>query len=280
MSARSSSRSSKPASMAKSSSSSGSCFSLTSLTVTAKLASRPASSLGAVVGGERDRDRALLARRSPRAGPPRSRGSGCRSRARRAGRGPRRRRTGARRPRPAASRRSRSRRSRRQPAARSTVSRRASRSRSPPRASLHARLVATCSSARPTSSPLYSPSSAFGSTPISIEKRSSSPLGGQVGEVEVDLGIADRHDAGALDRVRVPGGQRFAHRLLEHRLAADALDHERRRHLALAEAGELELAPSARARCSTRPSTSPGATSTCRRTRESAELGEGCLHGA
>ena len=37
-------------------------------------------------------------------------------------------------------------------------------------------------------------------------------------------------------------GQRFAQRLLEDRLAAQALDHQRRRDLPLAEAGQFELA--------------------------------------
>ena len=37
-------------------------------------------------------------------------------------------------------------------------------------------------------------------------------------------------------------GQRVAHRLLDHRLAADPLDHHLRRHLALAKAGHLHLA--------------------------------------
>ena len=63
MSSRSSSSVSKPAaSSAKSSSSSGSTFSLTSVTVTSKRASRPASSSAAVLVGEASLERALLAR--------------------------------------------------------------------------------------------------------------------------------------------------------------------------------------------------------------------------
>ena len=50
-------------------------------------------------------------------------------------------------------------------------------------------------------------------------------------------------------RVDVPGAERVAHGLLEHGLAPDALDHERRRHLAAAKAGELQCAPRARAPC-------------------------------
>ena len=79
---------SKPTSAAKSSSSSGSCLCLTSLTVTAKWppgrrAPRCRSRRG------RSARRSAPRRRSRRAAPPRSRGSGARRRARRAGRGPR-----------------------------------------------------------------------------------------------------------------------------------------------------------------------------------------------
>ncbi len=67
------------------------------------------------------------------------------------------------------------------------------------------------------------------------------PLRGQLAEVE--LGIADGHDPGALDRVGVPARERVADGFLEHGLAPDALDHQRRGHLPAAKAGELQLAP-------------------------------------
>ena len=59
-------------------------------------------------------------------------------------------------------------------------------------------------------------------------------LGGQLAQIH--LGIADRDDARVVDRGPIPAAERFAHRLVEHRLAADALDHDRRRRLAGAEA--------------------------------------------
>ncbi len=98
MSSRSSSSVSKPAaSAAKSSSSSGSCLRLDLLDGDRERARSCRQLLGAVVVGEGELDRALLAgARRPRAAP-RSRGSGGRSRARPAGRGPRRPRTARRR---------------------------------------------------------------------------------------------------------------------------------------------------------------------------------------
>ena len=59
---------------------------------------------------------------------------------------------------------------------------------------------------------------------------------------DVELGLADRRDAGAVDRVRVPAPERAANRLVEDRVAAQPADHDRRRHLALAEAGYAHLA--------------------------------------
>ena len=99
---------------------------------------------------------------------------------------------------------------------------------------------ATPGSRLSTSSPLYSPSSAFGRTPISIENFSGSPSLGSSREVHVRL--ADRDDVRVVDRGAVPAAERFADRLVEHRLAADALDHDRRRRLAGAEAGDADVA--------------------------------------
>ena len=59
---------------------------------------------------------------------------------------------------------------------------------------------------------------------------------------EVHLGVPDRHDPGALDRVGIPAGERLADGLLEHRLAPHPLDHHRRGDLPAAEARELEVA--------------------------------------
>ena len=59
---------------------------------------------------------------------------------------------------------------------------------------------------------------------------------------DVDVGLADGDHAGVVDRRAVPAAERLAHRLVEHRLAADALDHDRRRRLAGAEAGHADVA--------------------------------------
>ena len=59
---------------------------------------------------------------------------------------------------------------------------------------------------------------------------------------DVELRLADRGDAGIEQGALVPLGQRLAERLFDHRLAADPLDHELGRHLALAEARQLHLA--------------------------------------
>src|SRR5271165_858577 len=66
-------------------------------------------------------------------------------------------------------------------------------------------------------------------------------LGRQLAERH--LRIAHRDDAGGLDGVGIPAREGVAHGSLEDGLAADALDHERGRHLALAEARQLQLAP-------------------------------------
>ena len=126
------------------------------------------------------------------------------------------------------------------PAGRSTVSSLAERSRSALELLASIASSGTSGSRRPTSRPLYSPSSAFGRTPISIEKRQRLALAGQLGEVEVRL--ADRDDVGVVDRGGVPAAQRVADGLVEHRLAADALEDHGRRRLAGAEAGHAQVA--------------------------------------
>ena len=72
---------------------------------------------------------------------------------------------------------------------------------------------------------------------------SGSPAFGQL--AEVDVGLADGVDAGRVERLDVPAPERAAHGLVEHVLAPDALDDHRRRDLALAKAGHLQLAPQA-----------------------------------
>ena len=65
-------------------------------------------------------------------------------------------------------------------------------------------------------------------------------LAGQLAEVEV--GLADGRDPRGVDRRGVPAADRVADRLVEHGLAADALDHDGRRRLAGAEAGDADVA--------------------------------------
>ena len=71
-------------------------------------------------------------------------------------------------------------------------------------------------------------------------------LGGQIADVE--LGLADGHDPGAVDCVDVPAAERAAKRFVEHRLAAEAADHHRWRDLPLAESRDSHLPPEL-ARC-------------------------------
>ena len=59
---------------------------------------------------------------------------------------------------------------------------------------------------------------------------------------EIEVGLADRDDLGGVDGGRVPAGDRLADRLVEHGLAPDALDDHGRRDLALAEAGDAQVA--------------------------------------
>ena len=63
---------------------------------------------------------------------------------------------------------------------------------------------------------------------------------GQVGQVE--LGVADRGDAGVGHGLLVPARQPAPHRLVHHGLAADLLQHHLGRHLAAAKAGHAHLA--------------------------------------
>ena len=65
-------------------------------------------------------------------------------------------------------------------------------------------------------------------------------LAGQVAEVE--LRLAHRHHARGVDRRRVPGGDRVAHRLVEHGVAAHPLDDHRGRRLAGPEARDPQPA--------------------------------------
>ena len=99
-------------------------------------------------------------------------------------------------------------------------------------------------------------------------KVSGSPCVGQVAEVE--LRVADGRDAGVVDRLLVPAAERAADGLVEHGLAADALDDDRRRNLALAEARDPHVAPERRGAVrSTWRSTSSAGTSASTRTRDS-----------
>jgi hypothetical protein len=60
---------------------------------------------------------------------------------------------------------------------------------------------------------------------------------------EVEVGLADGMDAGVVDGLDVPAPERPAHGLVEDRVAPDAADDDRRRDLALAEAGHAQVAP-------------------------------------
>ena len=88
--------------------------------------------------------------------------------------------------------------------------------------------------------------------------------------VEVEVGLADRDDLGGVDGGGVPAGDRLADRLVEHGLAPDALDDHGRRDLALAEAGDAQVAAERAWRpAATRFSTSAAGTSAWTRTRDS-----------
>ena len=66
------------------------------------------------------------------------------------------------------------------------------------------------------------------------------PRGGELAEVE--LRLAHRDDRRRVDGGGVPAADRVAHRLVEHGLAADALDHDGRGRLPGAEAGDADRA--------------------------------------
>ena len=255
-------RVSKPVSIAKSSSTSGSSLRLTSLTVTSKEASAAGELLGS---GSRPGKVSSTVRVSPalraRPAPARSPGQVARRRAPRAGRGPRHPAEWLRRSRPPrpASRHSRSPRSR-------PLRRGAPPSRAREALAQTVDLAAgparprRAGSRRPTSRPLYSPSSAVGSTPISNENSSASPCGGSSPRSSWGRRRARcRRRSIASD---VPVAERVAHRLLQHGLAADPLDHQRRRDLAAAKAGSFSSRPSWRALRSMRCSSSLGGTCT------------------
>ena len=55
--------------------------------------------------------------------------------------------------------------------------------------------------------------------------------------------VADRRDARVGDRLLVPAGERAAHGLVQHRVAAHAPEHDLRRDLALPEPRDLQVAP-------------------------------------
>src|SRR5215213_395026 len=59
---------------------------------------------------------------------------------------------------------------------------------------------------------------------------------------EVELRLSDRHDLCLAERIGVPRADRAANRLVEHVLAPDAADEDRRRDFALAEAGHTRVA--------------------------------------
>ena len=80
-----------------------------------------------------------------------------------------------------------------------------------------------------------------GRTPISIENCERLPLGRQLAGTS-SSGSPTGAIPALVDRVRVPAPERAPQRLVEDRLAAEPADHDRRRHLALAEAGHAHLA--------------------------------------
>ena len=100
---------------------------------------------------------------------------------------------------------------------------------------------ATSGSRRPTSRPLYC--AKLGLREHADLDRELERLALRRQLAQIELRVAHRHDAGALDRVGVPAGERVAHCLLEHDLAADPLDDQRRGHLPAAKAGQLQLTP-------------------------------------
>ena len=59
---------------------------------------------------------------------------------------------------------------------------------------------------------------------------------------DVQVRLADRDHVRVVDRGAVPVAERVLHRLVEHRLAAVALDHDRRRRLSGAEARDADVA--------------------------------------
>ncbi len=151
-------------------------------------------------------------------------------------------------------------------AGRSAVCSRASRSRM---ASISCWICssATSGSRRPTSRPLYWPSSAFGSTPISIENSSAWPCGGSsprsscgspTGTMPA-LSIASEYQLESVSRTASSSTTSRPIRWMTS--GAGTLPRRK--------PGSFSSRPSCCALRSSRPSTSPGGTCTCRRTRES-----------
>ena len=76
--------------------------------------------------------------------------------------------------------------------------------------------------------------------PTSIVNVSGDALVWQV--AEVDARVADGGQVRVVQRLLVPVGQRAPDGVVQHRLAAHPLEHDLGRHLALAEARDLEVA--------------------------------------
>ena len=97
-----------------------------------------------------------------------------------------------------------------------------------------------CGSARPTSSPWYSPSSAPGRTPISNLKDSGSPSSSGAETISMfgsPIGLRSASNSAS----SYQSGSDSPERLLEDGAEADALDHQRRRRFAFAEARQPHL---------------------------------------
>ncbi|MFT3865444.1 MAG: hypothetical protein QM729_14320 [Solirubrobacterales bacterium] len=99
----------------------------------------------------------------------------------------------------------------------------------------------TSLSSRPTSSPLYSPRLGHRPHPDLELEGQRLPLRLRGGD-DVDLRIADRRHRRVEQRFFVPLRQRVPDRFREHRGEPHPLDHQVRRRLALAEAGQPQFA--------------------------------------
>ena len=252
------------ASEANSSSSSGSSFSRTSLTLTSKLACLPARLSGWWSSGNCDLDRHLVARRGARQrlvelrqqalGPQLDHQVG-----------------GLASPRTARRRRSPSSRSAtRSPVGGGAVHGLQAREAlaQPIELGLRPRRPGPPPRPCPPRAPCTRRASPRAGPPTSIENESSSPASGSDGTFS--SGSPTGRDPGVQERPLVPLRERVAKRLLQHGLAADPLDHELRRDLALAKAGHAACRARARARrARAARSTASGSIPTSTRTRES-----------